>query len=144
METLHKTTTMTPAQLTHLRDLDAHLTTLLDLAAKRTPGEWTARSFNGIHVSADKGHICQVWGCVNDDNENFIAACAGRAEAGWRATKAAIAFIDSLSSVNLSPCNGGSCMVATEAEEYLEALINKQAQDILTAWPLERLTLQPT
>ena len=31
---------MTPAQLDHLRAIDAHLDALLALAAKRTPGRW--------------------------------------------------------------------------------------------------------
>jgi hypothetical protein len=33
---------MTPAQLDHLRAIDAHLDALLALAAKRTPGLWQA------------------------------------------------------------------------------------------------------
>lgn len=31
---------MTPAQLDHLRRIDAHLVNLLSTAEKRTPGEW--------------------------------------------------------------------------------------------------------
>lgn len=33
---------MTTAQLSHLGTIDAHLANLLDIAAKRTPGEWSS------------------------------------------------------------------------------------------------------
>ncbi len=85
---------MTSAQLDHLRAIDAHIDALLALAAKRTPGGW--------HHRADlRGHnddAMQVFTTSSPDfsvqqdlqNAAYIAACAGRAEAGWRGTKAAI------------------------------------------------------
>ena len=79
---------MTPAQLDHLRAIDAHLAKLLDIAAKRTPGEW----INGGRYDLDYVHNRDEAFCtMNTHNAAFIASCAGNAEAGWKATRAAIA-----------------------------------------------------
>lgn len=86
---------MTPTQIEHLRLIDAHLARLLDIAAKRTPGEWIV-GWNMVGDGISKS-ICNApmkneqtttleW--VSD--KRFIASCAGNAEAGWRATRAVI------------------------------------------------------
>ena len=76
---------MTTAQLDHLRRIDAHLEHLLDIAAKRTPGEWGC-------VNSPLGGT----GEQDERDEMFVEACAGNAEAGWRATRAAIALLLSM------------------------------------------------
>jgi hypothetical protein len=96
---------MTPAQLEHLKLIDAHLERLLAIAEKRTPGDWTTRS-NTEHM--DYGEPIRVESnkpprsVAYHGSENcflsagdaiFIASCAGNAEAGWRATRAAIEFL---------------------------------------------------
>jgi len=125
---------MTPAQLDHLRRIDAHLARLLDIAAKRTPGRWhgkhgndlvyrkdwiIAGAFEGEYVTND----CPI---IPDEerhaNAAFIASCAGNAEAGWKATRAAIAWLDRM----------GAMMGLNSVEQKL-------ADSILAAFPLESL-----
>ena len=85
---------MTPAQIEHLKRIDAHLERLLAIAEKRTPWRWVAGATiigNGVDTT-----VCEMPSCESDqlawrDNIHFIASCAGNAEAGWRATRAAIA-----------------------------------------------------
>lgn len=134
---------MTPAQLEHLRAIDAHLTALLDLAAKRTPGEWKLSSHNTpigetgdyegvIQVEATECRqsdpvLCEFWNPDDDEEANFhfIASCAGNAEAGWRSTKASIALLLLIKRMSFSP--------NSEAANLLES--------ILAAWPIEKLKL---
>jgi hypothetical protein len=68
---------------------------LLETASKRTPGEWESsdnvvcgKSIDGYYLSTCDGQKTRV----SEDlcNADFIASCAGPAEAGWRATIAAI------------------------------------------------------
>ena len=97
---------MTPSQLEHLRLIDAHLDKLLDIAAKRTPGEWKWHWRNAdeaapgsIFAMPREGYAYAVARCPRygkdhfSDDATFIASCAGNAEAGWRATKAAINWL---------------------------------------------------
>lgn len=85
---------MIPAQLDHLRRIDAHLANLLATAEKRTPGSWevdqstTWDQARGIHPQ-----IVQRNAYLTAEDAAFIAAAAGNAEAGWRATRAAIACL---------------------------------------------------
>ena len=58
-----------------LQAIKARCEALLETASKRTPGEL----ISGVHFCAHS---------ISDDI--FIASCAGPAEAGWRATIAAI------------------------------------------------------
>lgn len=116
---------MTPTQLTHLRAIDSHLTALLDLAAKRTPGEWAGEYELVAQIIPNKTEfgvlICEGKSYPDMD---FIAACAGRAEAGWRATKAAIAYLPE------------------QTTQWGELSLEKQLiESILSAWPLELLKL---
>jgi len=129
---------MTPAQLDHLKRLDAHLDAMLALAAKRTPGTWQAgkptwnkrgRPFRAP-ITASKT-VCNTYDagrkhehCIltnTSPDAAFIAACAGRAEAGWRATKAVIASL--------------------QYRHAYSGVAREALQDILAAWPLELLTL---
>lgn len=129
---------MTPSQLEHLRATDAHLGRLLDIAAKRTPGEWEVDQ--AVTWDQSRGinpQIVQRNAYLTADDATYIASCAGNAEAGWKATRAAIAAALQLQAVSLSPCNGGSCMVATDAEDTLEGAVNTVIESILAAFPLE-------
>ena len=78
-------------------------------------------------------------GKLSEEGAAFIASCAGPAEAGWRATIAAVDAVLMLNSVDLSPCDGGSCMVATSAEESLDMIRGCAASAIIAAWPEEVL-----
>ena len=115
---------MTPEQLDHLRAIDAHLTVLLDLAAKRTPGEWRSKTGGKLlrNINAGDQVICTVAMRRGAANLPFISACASRAEAGWRATKAAIAMLLEMESQGCS-------------FRYFPTV-----EDILAAWPRELLT----
>jgi hypothetical protein len=133
---------MTPAQLEHLRAIDAYLDALLALAAKRTPGEWKAESEDGCWFVYKNGPTQGIACELNERNATYIAASAGRAEAGWRATKAAIA--DWLTLYNSTE---GYADGAPDASTH-DRLCNEVASicrinlgHILAAWPLELLTL---
>lgn len=86
---------MTPTQLEHLKRIDAHLERLLDIASKRTPGEWEL-TYEGGNGGAsfpriiEPGDFAASAAEVSIENAFFIAACVGNAEAGWRATRAVI------------------------------------------------------
>lgn len=121
---------MTPAQLEHLRKIDAHLEKLLSQAEKRTPGRWVAH-FNTIAtskgwwgVASTSSHECvghEDCPMIPDEekqsNATFIASCAGNAEAGWKAARAAIKWL----------IDGPAF---TESENWL-------LESILAAFPLE-------
>lgn len=126
---------MTPAQLSHLRAIDAHLAKLLEQAKKRTPGEWTLGDENNSHYEVCIGDA--VASIERQDryglhmvfsreemraNGGFIIACAGNAEAGWKATRAVIKrYYDS-----------GICR---KWQGYMQSAI----EPILAAFPLESL-----
>jgi hypothetical protein len=115
---------MTPEQLDHLRAIDAHLNALLDLAAKRTPGEWVAGTETVWAKDEEDERICNDCGGWDPD---FIAACAGNAEAGWRATKAAIE----------------DWLIVYNNFNEGRALATCALENILAAWPRELLTPAP-
>jgi hypothetical protein len=137
---------MTPAQLDHLKRLDAHLDALLALAAKRTPGEWKTKddlcAKSGYHfvgmASSPLGTV--VTGIEAD--AAFIAACAGRAEAGWRATKAAIA--DWLTLYNSTEGYADGAPDASTHDRLcneVSSICRINLGHILAAWPIELLIL---
>lgn len=120
---------MTPAQLDHLRRIDAHLAKLLSLAEKRTPGEWRC-------VNSPLGGSSQQ----DEYDEMFVEACAGNAEAGWRAVRAAIAEILAAHEARYESW----CLVCQELKQDPGSLqdypLPPWADDILAAFPLEMLT----
>ena len=63
-------------------------------------------------------------------NDYEVAAC--------RSTIEAINMLILLADVELSPCNGGSCAVATEADDKLDR-VKARINNILAAWPEELL-----
>lgn len=119
---------MTPSQLEHLKLIDAHLERLLAIAEKRTPGKWVAGATiigNGVDTT-----VCEMPSREKDslawhDNIHFIASCAGNAEAGWKATRAAIALLFAM-------CDGAHSINTVMAAQ-------KMGESILAAFPLEHL-----
>ena len=109
---------MTPAQLDKLRRIDAHLANLLATAEKRTPGEWKAATET---VWTRHERIC---GDAETDDCAFIAAAAGNAEAGWRATRAAIA--------TALDCESWDAMIK---EMYIRQDAEAILESILAAFP---------
>jgi hypothetical protein len=108
----------------HLQLIKAECERLLAIAEKRTQGEWERDGYR-VFQNGNEEPLCCL-GICNTDGD-YIAACAGRAEAGWRAT---IAAIDNLELIHEQ----------TDMGEYAawDAM-----QDILAAWPLQILTNKP-
>jgi len=118
----------------HLQLIKAECERLLAIAEKRTQGEWTRDPQEDSAWTSDYefqiAHCQSKPGCgmLHDreqrrGNATYIAACAGRAEAGWRATIAGCEeCLDHLK-------HGLTCTLLTE--------------QILAAWPIELLTTKP-
>ena len=98
----------------HLTKIVAKCHKLLALSEKRTPGKWAT---DGQQIEGNgQGVARSGWTTCREGNADYIAACAGRAEAGWRSTIAAIEFL------------------------HGTRLYNGQlAAEILAAWPEELL-----
>ena len=114
---------MTHAQLDHLRAIIAFLDNLLEQAKKRTPGHWNTQT-RSYQVQTNHGgvgmYVAEMMTMTSHERDcdaAFIASCAGNAEAGWIATRAAIAAIEYYSIL----------------DENLETM----AETILAAFPLE-------
>jgi len=128
---------MTHAQLDHLRAIDAHLAKLLELAAKRTPGEWEL-TYEGGNGGAsfpriiDPGDFAASAAEVSIEDAFFIAASAGNAEAGWRATRVAIAGLLTIAQYQLDG-------VIVADESFLGRTARHTLESILAAFPLETL-----
>lgn len=141
---------MKPAQLEHLKLIDAHLERQLSIAAKRTPGEWLPDSEEGLvtfvshesELGFDITPIAEVslWANIDEPDESyakgqqeavanatFIASCAGNAEAGWRAIRAAI--------------HQGTWLMEMDQQGRLslqdQGATHQMLLDILAAFPLE-------
>lgn len=114
-------------QLEHLRLLKAHLETLLETAQKRTPGEWAGEYELVAQIIPNQSEfgelICEGKSYPDMD---FIASCAGNAEAGWKSTLAAID--------GLCKAREALLKVDWDACELTPAF-----DSILAAWPIETL-----
>lgn len=97
--------------LDHLNLIKLFCLRNLEIAAKRTPGEWQSEmdedSLCGDQLvtamckRADGSWYQMVWKDIGNSDEtqavldaDFIATCAGAAEAGWKATIAAIEHME--------------------------------------------------
>jgi hypothetical protein len=122
---------MTPAQLEHLKLIDTHLERLLAIAEKRTPGEWKEGNGAVWHDcnNESQNEVCEF---VSPQNAAFIASCAGNAEAGWRATRAAIVAIR----LTVPPHCPQSLLRENDDVRTAYNLMT----DILAAFPLELVT----
>lgn len=134
---------MSSSQLERLKAIRFKCVELLEMARARTPGDWRVFSTEDPYPGIDAGKTSIIKYGELDEGDgvqtglvdaNFIASCAGPAEAGWRATIASLDAYFAFEGIDLSPCNGGSCAVATTAEEQLEAVMGFQIQGILNAW----------
>ncbi len=109
----------------HLNKIREKCRELLAIAEKRTQGWWTNAGENIYTASHPSQHIANSnsanFRIGNSSNAAFIAACAGPAEAGWRATIAAIDWIVSIR--------------RNEGPEGSYEMLN----NILSAWPEELL-----
>ena len=76
---------MTPQE--HLQKIKNKCEQLLAIAAKRTPGRWWE---DHPSVFSDGNSFIYTDENTPKPDSTFIASCAGPAEAGWRATIAAI------------------------------------------------------
>ena len=139
----------------HLNRIVAKCRELLAIAEKRTPGEWMRDRSGGLKgdVRCKSGRwIAMTAFCGNsnagglihqDANAAFIASCAGPAEAGWRATIAAIegrkncpscggcGITDGWVPSYSNPDNSGGHPEAAPCCTHLK--------DIIAAWPEELL-----
>ncbi len=104
----------------HLQLIKKECERLLALSEKRTQGEWkydgcSYKIGNVRHMLRNDG-----FGCTHAD-AIYIAACAGRAEAGWRST---IASVDAM----------------MHDIEHMARLNFTMLNALLDAWPIELLT----
>lgn len=114
-------------QQEHLNRIRARCVELLEIAEKRTAGRWTQ---DHIYVDTDdKAVFIKADG--NSNNAAFIASCAGAAEAGWRATIAAIDTLKPISESEMCADEAHGCDHPIEASEAINAII--------ASWPLELL-----
>jgi len=117
----------------HLERIKAKCHALIDLAEKRTPGKWDYNTSPGMQtVTAMDGAATIGLGfhltCSNLTMP-YIAACAGAAEAGWRATIEAIEGLQR--ALDYTGWEVHTYMIKRHIEDSLAA--------ILAAWPEELL-----
>jgi hypothetical protein len=136
---------MTPTQLDHLKLIDAHLERLIGIASKRTPGEWEL-TYEGGNGGASFPRIIDPGDCaasaaeVSIEDAFFIAACAGNAEAGWRATR--VAINDWLCLYNATEGYADGAPDASTHDKLcneIASICRISLQHILAAFPLETL-----
>jgi len=108
----------------HLDKIVAKCRANLALAAKRTPYRWSVEEYHAKKTLCVSGYTCaEAFADTIEQAENnaaYIAACAGAAEAGWRAT---IAAIESLRLIHAHTTDWGlrglEAIVAAWPEELL-------------------------
>jgi hypothetical protein len=113
----------------HLNRIKSKCQELLAIAENRTAGKWITDSARGV-MSEVTGWmpICYPFGDKETElkDATFIASCAGAAEAGWRAT---IAAIDELTALN-----DESCLYDGHEGQHTHRL-----SKLIAAWPEELL-----
>lgn len=105
-------------QQEHLNRIRARCVELLEIAEKRTPGAWDGVESEGDYFGdtlIGLGSAYEGW----QNDVAFIASCAGAAEAGWKATIAAIDGIEEM-----------------DESTYIYNFI---ASNIIASWPAELL-----
>lgn len=114
----------------HLERIKQKCLANLALAKKRTPGMWQENpsEVTNLHfVKCSAGNIGQrMW----KTDADFIAACAGAAEAGWRSTIAAIEMCAKLRG------DGESGGIVARSKIITVGFIETA---IIAAWPEELL-----
>ena len=120
----------------HLNRVKSKCQELLAIAEKRTAGRWASAHnvvqtelFAEYIVSCDSLHTTE---CEDDCNAAFIASCAGAAEAGWKAT---IAAIDDTLNVDQA--------LSEEVQKITTQMMitanGRMVEQIIAAWPPELL-----
>lgn len=127
----------------HLEKIKAKCLRLLAIAEKRTPGEWKAGT-KGLSINGISYRLKQVGDLditFEESDLTFIAACAGTAEAGWRATIAAIEFLYEVPHVNCESQRFYFSDVRKEEQERIgcNCKRGKYVEQIIAAWPEELL-----
>jgi len=129
----------------HLKRIVAKCRENLELAAKRTPGRWDRDKSGGLKgdVRCESGQWVALTSFVgNSDrgglphqeaNAAYISACAGSAEAGWRAT---IAMCERIM-VAMERAKGGDLH---ENEKIVVSTYTAAADLIIATWPEELLS----
>ena len=125
----HQTTPKKPmTQQEHLKHIRARCVELLEIAEKRTPGLWIAGGkYDKDYVDVGDEAFCTM----HQSNAAFIASCAGAAEAGWRATIAAIDTLKPISESEMCADEAHGCDHPIEASEAINSII--------ASWPAELL-----
>lgn len=112
-----------------LQRIRAKCVELLAIAEKRTQGEWLINQTQPTTI-CDGDRECTIastrglwpkYGTAEND-ATFIAACAGAAEAGWRATIAAIDALQSVANTRFTGWDGDAGTTA-KADDALDAII---------------------
>lgn len=130
----------------HLDKILAKIDRLLEMAAERSHGPWevrpkeNSRDYLRVRGTILGGrfkiaNVCQPIPFGQESSEDdltranaaFISSCAGNAEAGWRATKAAIESLQQLYKTTRR------YVIDPESPAWLPM------QAILSAWPVELL-----
>jgi hypothetical protein len=118
----------------HLEKIKSKCRANLARAAKRTPGKWremedmNGKQYTGkfVEQAEDVNYvIAEIIGHQAGEQHDaaFIAACAGDAEAGWKATIAAIEW----------------ALVLLDCTNELDAGEHRMINTILAAWPEDSL-----
>ena len=110
----------------HLQKIKTKCQELLAIAEKRTAGKWNATQ---SWVGSENSCIAATKHFRSDGDADFIASCAGAAEAGWKATIAAI------DDCKPQPMPEGYCHPDNPVMCENTPLIH----DIIAAWPQELL-----
>jgi len=106
----------------HLQLIKSECERLLAIAEKRTQGEWYVSQYHTT-VYARGNRSSQI--AINEYQPDcaYIAACAGRAEAGWRSTIAAI-----------------DCIEEFERNGFIAHSWLDMTDKLIATWPIELLT----
>lgn len=120
----------------HLNKIVSKCRELLAIAEKRTPGEWKQGKDRSVShmIYGQIGRLAEsIGGEVNRTNANsaFIASCAGPAEAGWKATIAAIEGLLRISASEVSADPYEACNHPSEADEILDTIISAWSEELL-------------
>ncbi len=124
----------------------------LALADKRTPGEWiVSKTSYGIPATFrhDDTHAVALFGIYKQgepiiglrdfqENANFICACAGSAESGWRSTIAAIEGLQAAETLIYSVQNDYDESPPKWWTEQRDKVMAAKSE-ILSTWPDELL-----
>ena len=105
----------------HMKRIRARCVELLENGKKRTQGRWESDNWDTTIQTDDQ--IVAVATTSNRENDSpFIASCAGPAEAGWKATIAAIDLMfamHGLAGIDIHALDATGAIIAAWPEELL-------------------------